>query len=457
MLSPQDIAALKQLRTAEDAEFSRRTQGSAALARRAERHMPGGVPMAWMKGIYRTPILYISRGSGAEFFDVDGNAYLDFNLADLAMTMGFGTPALTDAVAEQMEQGAHFLLPTKDAIDVAEALADRTGMPHWQFTLSASGSNTEVIRISRFVTGREKIVLFGGHYHGHIDEMLACEEATGVVPALLGLPRGAVDSTIIVPFNDLDRLEQVLKAEDVALVLTEPALSNCNVLLPQPGFLTGMRDLTRKYGTLLAFDEAHTFQFAYGGLVGAWQLECDFQVLGKGLGTGVSFALYGFSDQIAEVMERHLDRLTGPAGLATGGTTYASALAARTAKAALEQVLTKDNFARIGQLGNRLSDGLNAIFKRHGRPWQSFSIGPRAGYCMTPDLPANYAEAQLSLHDEFVDARRVFMANRGIWDAIATAGPQVSFVHSETDVDRYLTVADTFFNELSALPANKEV
>ena len=115
---------------------------------------------------------------------------------------------------------------------------------------------------------------------------------------------------------------------------------------------------------------------------------------------------------------RHVD-----AGLATSGTTSASALALRTSKAALEQVLTKDNFVRVDQLENRLSNGLNDIFKRHGRPWQSFSIGARAGYCMTPDLPKNYAEAQLSLHDEFVDARRVFMANRGIWDAIATAGP----------------------------------
>ena len=363
MLSPQDKAALKQLRTAEDAEFLQRTKGSAALVRQAERHMPSGVPMAWMKGIYNTPILCIPHGSGAEFFDVDGNACLDFNPADLAMTMGHGAPAPADAAARQMAQGANFLLSTMDAIDVAETPADRTGMPHWQFTLSASGSNTEATCISRFAAGREKIVPFVGHYHGHIDETLAHEDATGVEPALLGLPRGAADSAIIVPFNDLDRPEQALKAEDVALVLTEPALSNCNILLPQPGFPTGVPDLTRKYGTLPAFDEANTFQFAYGGLVEAWQLECGFQVSGKGLGTGFSFALYGFSDQIAGVMERCVGRLTGPAGLATGGTTYASALAVRTTKAALEQVVNKDNFARIDQLGNRLSDGLNAIFQ----------------------------------------------------------------------------------------------
>ena len=159
-----DREALQRLRQSEDATFAARTKGSAELTARARAHMPGGVPMAWMKGLNRTPPLYISHGEGARFFDVDGNGYLDFNVCDLAMTMGFGPKPIVQAVSKQVAAGAHFLLATEAALEVAEELARRNGLPYWQFTLSASGANSEVMRIARFATGREKIIVFSGHY-----------------------------------------------------------------------------------------------------------------------------------------------------------------------------------------------------------------------------------------------------------------------------------------------------
>ncbi len=138
--------------------------------------MPMGVPMSWMSGLYRTPPIYIAGGNGAFFNDVDGNGYLDFNLCDLSMTIGYGNEAVADALGAQARRGAHFLLPTEDAIVVSKVLAQRMGLPFWQFTLSASGSNTEVIRIARFMTKRPRIITFGGHYHGHIEETLVREE-----------------------------------------------------------------------------------------------------------------------------------------------------------------------------------------------------------------------------------------------------------------------------------------
>ena len=441
---------IQSIRTREDQTFADRTRKSAALAARAKKNMPGSVPMAWMSGLYRTPPLFIAHGEGSRFFDVDGNAYLDFNVADLAMTMGYGPEPIAAAVTEQISKGAHFLLPTEDSIEVAEELASRSGLPFWQFTLSASGANTEVIRISRFLTGREKVVVFRGHYHGHIDETLVSLHEDGLKPDLLGLPASAGRHTIELPFNDLDALASTLKSEEIALVITEPALTNCNVVLPEPGFLTGIRELTERYGAFLCYDEAHTYQFAYGGLTRAWQLDCDFQVIGKGMGTGVSFAVYGMTAEIGKAVESHIDIDTGPAGLATGGTTYASALATAAAKAALQEVLTETNYRTTARLGERLASGLDDIFARHSLDWKAFHIGPRSGYCMRAQWPSNYEEAEHSLDDELIDARRVFMANRGIWDAVASAGPQASFAHDENDVDTYLAAADAFIGELVA-------
>ena len=443
-----DRQRLAALHAAENAEFARRTTDSARLHERALRHLPNGVPMTWMRSIFRNAPIFVNGGSGATFTDVDGNPYLDFNVSDLSMTMGFGDAAITAALTGRARRGTQFLLPGEDAVVVAELLAARVGLPYWQFTLSATGANTEVIRVSRFMTGRHKIVIFGGHYHGHLDETLVREDQGRSLPDTTGLPPASAEHTIVVPFNDLAALERVLASGAVALVLTEPALTNCNVVLPEPGFHAGLRELTQRYGTLLCLDEAHTFQFAYGGLVREWQLPSDFVVLGKGFGSGVSFGLYGMSAPVAEIFTRHTDVEIGPRGIATGGTTYASALAAAVARAALEQVLTPDAYERARTLGARLADGLEAQFARQRLPWRAFRAGPRSGYCLEPALPRDGNEAANSIDFGFIDARRVYMANRGIWDAIASAGPQASFAHTPADIDRYVAVAGEFLEQL---------
>ena len=443
-----DRAVLPRFRAREEATLAARTPRSAALRARAAAHLPASVPMAWMAGLYPTAPLYAASGSGARFRDVDGNEYLDFNVGDLSMCAGFGPPAVVEAVSRQVAAGAHFLLPTEDAVWVAEELARRVGLPYWQMTLSATGANTEVLRLARLATGRGRLVVFGGHYHGHLDETLVRLVDGALEPDGEGLPRAARAQTRVLPFNDLAALEAELKSGAVALVLTEPALTNCNVVLPKPGFLAGVRELTRRYGALLCLDEAHTFQFAHGGLTREWQLEADFVVLGKGLGTGISFGLYGMTEPLAMLHASHLARDGGPRGLAVGGTTYGSAVAVAAARAALEHLLRPADYARIGGFGQRLADGLEAHFAALGLPWRAFRLGPRSGYCLRPTLPVNGAEAGASLDAEFIDLRRIYMANRGIWDAVQSAGPQVSLAHEARDVERYLDVAGKFLGEL---------
>ncbi len=444
-----DRQRLAQLRAREDAAFARRTPRSAALRARAAAHLPNSVPMSWMSNLYPTPPIYAESGRGASFRDVDGNGYLDFNVCDLSMTVGFGNEIVASTLAAQARRGTQFLLATDDAIAVAEQLAERMHHPYWQFTLSASGANTEVIRAARFLTGRSRIIIFGGHYHGHIDETLVREELGRVHADNPGLSPGAAAHTTLLQFNDLAALERTLAAGDVALVLTEPALTNCNVVLPTAGFHRGLRELTKRHGTLLCLDEAHTFQFAYGGLVTAWQLNADFIVLGKGLGTGVSFGLYGMSESVGAAYARHIDLYVEPRGMATGGTTYATPLATATARAALEQILTADAYTRVETFGKRLADGLEAVFTRRSLPWRAFRCGPRSGYCLAPQLPLNGREAALSLDYDLINARRIYMANRGVWDAVSSAGPQASLAHTAADIDRYVELADAFLGEIN--------
>lgn len=445
-----DAGRLEAMRAREDAAFAERTPASQRLHARARRSMPCGVPMQWMAGLYRHPPIHITSGQGAYFEDVDGNRYLDMNLADLAAFLGFAPAPVTRAVTERAPKGASFLLPQEDGIVACELLAERTGMPFWQFSGSASSANTEALRIARFATGREKIVTFEGRYHGHIDDTLAAQSPHEDAPEAMGLPRRSADHHASIPFNDLERLRDVLAGGDVACVIAEPMLTNCNIVFPDEGFWPEARAMIHASGALLIIDEAHSFSFAHGGLAADWSLEPDIMTLGKGLGTGLPFACFGMSAETGKLVEDNLDvDVSAPAGLALGGTTYANAMTLSAARAALEQCLTPEAYARAATLGRQLGDGLREIFGRHGLDWRAPVIGGRSGWVLFPELPRNAHEAEASLDPDFTDTKRIFMANRGVWEAVASAGPAASFAHDTRDIERYLTVSDEFISELS--------
>ncbi|TIU24462.1 MAG: aminotransferase class III-fold pyridoxal phosphate-dependent enzyme [Mesorhizobium sp.] len=443
-----DRTRITELNQRELERFAARTGRSKALLDRARKVMPAGTPMSWMAGYYMHPQLYVARGEGARFFDVDGNAYIDMNVADLSATLGYGIPAVEEPMVRQFRNGAHYLLPTEDAVVAAHSLGRLMGLPFWQFTLAASGANTEIMRIARHITGRRKLVVFEGKYHGHIEETLVKFDGERVVPEYQGLSGRRSEDTIILPFNDLDAVAAALESREVALVLTEPALTNCSLVLPDPGYLEGLRRITAETGTMLCIDESHTFSFAYGGLTRLWNLQSDFITLGKGLGSGLAFAAYGMTDTIGDHVEKHLDILHRTPGIGLGGTLYGNALSMACARAVLEHVLTEDAFNRISALGSRMADGIDAICRDLDLPCRAFRIGPRSGLCLTPELPRNYAEAHLSMDFDMLDARRVFMANRGYWDCIVSAGPQASFAHGKEDIDGYVDLLHEFMKNI---------
>ena len=418
---------------------------SKALHERAKASQPCGVPMAWMMGLYEHLPMFVSGASGSYFTDVDGNRYLDMNQADVASVIGYGAHAITDALAEQASKGASLLLPTEDGIVATELLAERSGLPFWQFTATASQSNMEVIRMARVATGREAIVMFEGKYHGHIDDTMIIKLDGKLVHEGRGLGKGALPHARIIPFNDLDALKKVLAAGDVACVIAEPMLTNCNIVYPDDGFWTAARQMTHDAGALLVMDEAHTNSFAYGGLTNLWSIEPDVQVVGKGMGSGFPFSAYGMTRELADLCERLLDRdRAGQAGLMIGGTTHASALGLKVARTALESCITRDAHAHMDAMGKMLGAGLERLFKARGLDWRAPNIGGRTGWFLSPQLPRTALEAGYSLDTDFTVAKRLFMATHGVWEAISSAGPAAMLSHSAADVEAYLDTADAF-------------
>lgn len=445
-----DFVRVKSVFQRELKHFSERTRNSQALLANAKKVMPSGVPMAWMSGFYEIPPMFVERGDGAYFEDVDGNRYLDMNQADLAASCGFTPQAVIDAVQQQITKGSAFLLPTESAIQVAELLVERYQLPKWQFTLAASSANAEAIRLARSATERDEVLMFYGRYHGHWDDlMVESSPARGRVD-YIGLPRDAGLRASNVPFNDLNELETALKTNRYACLIAEPALTNCGLVQPLEGFWSQAYALCKQYGTLLVLDETHTQTFAYGGLKTLWKLDCDIYSIGKCLGGGIAIGAYGMSDELAQVAEEHIDRYRGGHVLPLGGTLFGNALSLAAAKAVLENVLTPDAYVHVNQLGKQLADGLNTIFKNHELPWHAPQLGGRSGYCLTQESPRNSDEASQSLNYELIDARRCFLNNRGIWDAIASAGPSASFAHQSADIDKYLNVVNDFITEVRA-------
>jgi glutamate-1-semialdehyde aminotransferase len=343
------------------------------------------------------------------------------------------------AVAERFRQGSHFLLPTEDAIVACRLLSQRFGLPAWQFTLSASAANTEAIRIARFASGRDQLLVFDGKYHGHLDETLVGATA----PENLGLPKDAMARTVVVPFNDLEAVERALRSGEIAGVLAESVMTNIGVIHPDDGFHAGLRRLTREAGALLIIDETHTQVAAYGGFTRLWRLEPDILTIGKCLGGGVPVGAYGVTPALQALIEAHTEPQVedGPT-LALGGTTYANALTMAAVRAALEEVLTEAAYQRVLALGARLADGIDGSIARHGLPWRAHRLGNRSGLYLGQALPRNAVEASSCISKPLNLALRAFLANRGVWEPIYIHGPSVSFAHTAEDVDRYLDRLD---------------
>jgi glutamate-1-semialdehyde 2,1-aminomutase len=447
-----DHDLVRELKSREDAIFRDRHPRSIALRERGRASMPNGIPMAWHMSSYHDLAPWAADGAGARFTDVDGVTYSDFNIADLSMFCGYAPEPLVRAVSDRIARGNQFLLPTEDAIVVSEELARRFGLPKWQYTSSASQANTEAIRVARAATGRDRVLVFDGHYLGHVDQALVELDAAGRISAEeRGIPRAVLDGTAVVPLNDVPTLARALEQRDIALVLTEPALTNnFGLILPDDGWHEAVRSLTREHGTLLAIDETHTQIIGPGGLTRLWDLSPDLLTCGKSIAGGVPFGAWGMTDEVAAV----LHQVKGPDGersnlVAIGGTLFGNALSMAAARAVLTEILTPDAYSSTQRLGARLADGMRAGVAAAGLPWHIHHLGPRAGYTYRPTPVRTAVEARAVQDDLLTRLIRVWLANRGVWEAIVGAGPVCSVPATDADVEAYLAGWSSVLVELT--------
>jgi glutamate-1-semialdehyde 2,1-aminomutase len=436
-----DRNRLRLLLARETEHFVETHPRSARLYERGRESMHQGVPMPWMVKWPGSFPVFVRRAEGATVEDVDGETYIDFCLGDTGAMTGHAPAPTTRAVREQLERGLTSMLPTEDAIVASNELRRRFGLQRWQFTLSATDANRNVLRYARQVTSRPKVLVFNYCYHGTVDECFAVLDGARVVSrrGSLGPPVPPSSTTRIVEFNDVEALERELAHRDVACLLTEPALTNIGMVLPEPGFHDAVRELTRQYGSLLAIDETHTISVGAGGYTRAHGLAPDVVVLGKPIGGGIPAAAFGMTEELSERIRGAVDRdFAGMGGV--GGTLAGNAVSLAAIRATLDEVLTEQAYRQMVALGGRWAEGVESVVEAHGLPWHVSRLGCRVEYHFAPDRPRNGSEAAAQADFELERFIHLFALNRGILLFPFFNKGLLCPAHSEADVDRHSEV-----------------
>jgi glutamate-1-semialdehyde 2,1-aminomutase len=434
----------------EEERFAREHPRSRALAERARAHLLAGVPMHWMAKWPGGFPLFVAEARGSRFVDVDGHEYVDFCLGDTGAMSGHAPAATLRAIAEQSARGITTMLPVEDALWVADELTRRFGVTRWQFALTATDANRFSIRLARHVTGRPKVLVFNWCYHGTVDESFATLEGTAVVARRgnLGPPVAPSQTTKVVEWNDVDGLEAALASRDVAVVLTEPALTNVGIVHPGPGFHDALRELTRATGTLLAVDETHTICCGPGGYTAEHGLEPDVITIGKPIAGGIPASAYGFTDELADRIAESIELEDVDVG-GVGGTLAANALSLAAMRATLAEVLTDEAFARTIPLAARWTAGVEDGIDESGLPWHVTRLGCRAEYLFGPERPRNGTEAHAAGDFALERLMHLYALNRGIlltpFHNMALMAPSTT----DADVDRHTAVFREAARELT--------
>jgi glutamate-1-semialdehyde 2,1-aminomutase len=405
---------ISNLRASEEDVYRARVPTSVALAGRTTGFL-NGVPMHWMLD-WPTPVpLHVARAEGALLVDVDGNRYADFCLGDTGSMFGHSPPPVAEAVRRQSEMGFTHMLPSPITPDVGRMLKAVFGMPHWQVTLTATDANRFALRAARAVTGRRKILVFNGCYHGIVDEtFLRLREGQTVNrPGMVGEFRDLSAEAVVVEFNDVPTLEAALRKGDIACVITEPVMTNSSMVLPEPGFHDALRRLTRETGTLLLIDETHTISSGYGGYTRVHDLDPDFFVVGKAVAGGVPAAVWGMTDDVAMRLN-HVFATKEPGHSAMGTTLSANALSMAAMAANLQHMMTPHNYAHMERLARELDGGLSAVIDTRRLPWHVARVGARIEFIFAPGPLKNGTEAEATHHHALEAAIHLGLLNRGV-------------------------------------------
>jgi glutamate-1-semialdehyde 2,1-aminomutase len=454
MTVPVSVGArLDELIAAQERRFLERQPRSRELLERAGRSLAGGVTSSWQ--ISRPQAVWISHGRGSRVWDADGNEYVDLHGGYGVMAVGHAHPAVVAAVSERVARGTHFAQPTEEAIVVAEELRRRFGLPLWRFANSGTEATMDAVHLMRAITGRSLIVKVEGCYHGHHDsvqvsvyqplEEIGPAHGPASAVASSGIPAEIVALTLVVPYNDLEVTEKVFAdhAGQIAGMLLEPVMMNAGIIPPRPGYLEGLRELTHRHGTLLAFDEVKTgLTTAPGGAVERYGVTPDIICLAKAIGGGLSTAAIGGTQAVMDhITSGHYDQV---------GTFNGNPLAMAAAAAALTEVLTPDAYRRIGRLQQRMVEGVEQVLGRTGLPAHVVAVGAKGCVTFSATPVRNYRDF-LAIDDRWSHCHWLYQHNGGVFLPPWGKAEQwlLSAQHTDEDVDRFLANFAAFADAVS--------
>jgi glutamate-1-semialdehyde 2,1-aminomutase len=452
-----DRQRVEALAEEELARLNERTPRSAAMFERARVSLSGGVASSYQ---LRDPWpIYLATGEGPTVTDVDGNRYWDFHNGFGSMVQGHANPAIVQALRDRAELGTHFAAVTEDTVVVAEDLAERFRLPLWRFVNSGSEATMDAIRIARALTGRETIMKIFGSYHGHHDAVMVSigvpyedigdREELASLPYGAGIPATVTKLTIAVPFNDAGAMERRIERLEAegrapACVIMEAAMMNLGVVLPQPGYLEQVRDITSRHGIVLIFDEVKTgLAIAAGGATERFGVPPDMVTLAKTLGGGLPAGAIGASERVMSVIE--------DGSVYQVGTYNGNPLTMAAARASLEQVLTPDAYRHLDTLNDRILAGCEAVIERHRLPGYAVGIGSKGCVTFSPTPIVDYESFKASQDVPLTELAWLWNMNRGIY---MTPGREeewtLSVTHTDEAVDAYVRAFDEMAAALAA-------
>lgn len=427
-----------------------RPKSKAALDKGADVFLDG-VPLHWMKDWPMPHLPLVAKAKGARITDIDGYEIDDFCLGDTGSMFGHSPEAVAKAIRLQAGRGLTYMLPTEDALEAGELLQGLFGPFRWQIATTATDANRFAIRVARAVTGKPKILVFNGCYHGTVDDAMV-ELVDGKTQNRQGLMGQVADLTALatcVEFNDLAAVEAALATGEIAAILTEPVMTNSCMVLPDAGFHDGLRLLSRRYGALLIIDETHTISSGLGGYTRVHSLSPDMFVVGKCVAGGLPTAVWGMTDDVAaRYAAANAARAPGHSGMGT--TLSANPMQFACLKATLSQVMTAKNYDHMEKLAERLSHGLAAAIKRHKAPWHVVRVGARVEFICAPGPLKNGAEAAHAHQPQVEAALHTALLNRGSLIAPFHNMMLISPKTRKRQVDRLIAAFDEVLTEIFA-------
>ncbi|MDQ3693694.1 MAG: aspartate aminotransferase family protein [Chloroflexota bacterium] len=450
-------ARIERLTGIESKRLNERTPKSGQMFERARHSMVNGVPSSYQ---VRTPWpIYLAEGRGSHVWDVDGNEMIDFHNGFGSMVQGHSHPAIVEAVQTRVAKGTHFSAPVEDDMYVSEELARRFGLPQWRFVNSGSEATMDAIRIARGLTGNDTIVKIFGSYHGHHDYVMVSiavpydeigdRDNLASLPYGAGIPQSVADMTIAVPFNDAaameSRIERLIAAgRKPACVIMEPAMMNLGVVLPEPGYLEAVRELTARHGIVLIFDEVKTgLCVAPGGATERFGVLPDMVTLAKALGGGLSAGAIGGSAAVMEVVKS--------GKVYQVGTYNGNPLVMAAARASLEQVLTPDAYDHLNRLNDRMLVGCDRVLERYNLPGYTVGISSKGCVTFAAEKITDYESFMANQDGALSHLAWLYMMNRGIF---MTPGREeewtLSVSHTPEEADRYIAIFEEMAHDLTA-------